>query len=173
MKIWVFEIEKRGLSYIRLGISTALLIFGLLLLIAPILEPPNTVNFGENGIVGSFEHASNISHMQNPVSRAIYTFGDWECHQHASRSFFINGNQMPVCARCTAIFLSISFTAFLLVFIRIKAPFWVIIALIIPMALDGGIQLITPYESNNILRFITGSLAGFATVLAFDSIIED
>ena len=173
MKLPFMEIERRKLSYIRFGISLGLLIFGILLLVAPLLEPPGTVDFGNNGIVGQFEHAQNISQMQNPVAKAIYTFGDWECHQHASRSFFINGNQMPVCARCTGIFLAISLTAFLLVFLRIKVPFWFIIALIVPLAVDGGVQLITSYESTNLIRLITGVLAGFATVVAFDMVIEE
>ncbi len=173
MKLPFMEIERRKFSYIRFTISFGLLIFGLLLLIAPLLEPPGTVDFGNNGIVGRFEHAQNISHMQNPVSKAIYTFGDWECHQHASRSFFINGNQMPVCARCTGIFLSISFTAFFLIFYRIRMPFWLIILLIVPLGVDGVVQLLTPYESTNLIRLITGALAGFATTVAFDMVIEE
>ncbi len=169
----IVDIRKREMSRLRLIISSVLLLFGALLLITPLFEPTGTVNFGEDGMVNGFEHASDISAMRNPVSRLIYTFGDWECHQHASRSFFVNGNQMPVCARCTGIFVSIGIFAFLLVFFRIKMPFWMIIALILPLALDGGIQLITAYESTNILRLITGILAGLATVVGFDSIIED
>ncbi len=167
------EIRRREMSWPRLIMSSALLLFSALLVIAPFLEPPGTVNFGENGAVNTLEHARNISGMQNPVSRLIYTFGDWECHQHASRSFFLNGNQMPVCARCTGIFVSIGIFAFLLVFFRIKMPFWMIVALIVPLALDGGIQLITSYESTNLLRLITGTLAGLATVVGFNTIIED
>ncbi len=168
-----FEVERRKSSAVRIVIGLTLLIFALLLIAAPFLEPPGTVDFGNNGIVGKFEHAGNISHMQNPVAKAMYTFGDWECHQHASRSFFLNGNQMPVCSRCTAIFLSIGITAFALMFFRIRANFWVILLLILPMAVDGVMQLLTPYESTNLIRFITGSLAGFATVIAFDTITED
>ena len=168
-----FEMSRRKASFIRIVIGLSLLIFAVLLIIAPFLEAPGTVDFGNNGIVGKFEHAGNISHMQNPVARAIYTFGDWECHQHASRSFFLNGNQMPVCSRCTAIFLSIGITTFALVFFRIKANFWTILLLILPMAIDGGLQLLTPYESTNLIRFITGALAGFATVIAFDTITEE
>ncbi len=169
----IIRIERREISGPRAVISTLLFVFGLLLVIAPLLEPPGTVNFGENGIVGEFEHSQNISRMQNPISKAVYTFGDWECHQHASRSYFLNGNQMPVCSRCTGIFLSISVFALIFVFFRIKMPFWVIIALIVPLALDGGIQMISSYESTNITRLITGILAGFATIAALDAIIED
>lgn len=169
----LMQIERRELSGPRLLISSLLFIFGMLLLIAPLLEPPGTVNFGENGVVGRFEHYQNISGMQNPVSKAMYIFGDWECHQHASRSYFLNGNQMPVCSRCSGIFISIGISAMIFVFFRIKMPFWMIIALIVPLALDGGIQLISSYESSNIIRLITGILAGFATVAAMDGIIED
>jgi len=169
----IIQIEKRELSRPRLIISSLLFVFGMLLVLAPFLEPAGTVNFGENGIVGRFEHSQDIVHMQNPVSKLIYTFGDWECHQHASRSYFLNGNQMPVCARCTGIFVSMSVFAMLFVFFRVKMPFWRIIALIMPLALDGVVQLMSSYESSNIMRLITGILAGFATVTAFDGIIED
>ena len=33
----------------------------------------------------------------------IYQSGDALCHQKSERSFFLNENQMPFCARCTAI----------------------------------------------------------------------
>lgn len=166
------EVERRDPTKIRISISSAIFLFGILLFIVPVMEPPHTVNFGENGIVGQMEHYENISKMRNPVSKAIYLFGDWECHQHASRSFFINGNQMPVCARCAAIFISISITSLILLFFRIKMPLWLIIVLIVPLAVDGSLQLITSYESTNLIRFFTGYLSGFATVVAFNMIIE-
>jgi hypothetical protein len=37
---------------------------------------------------------------------------------------------------------------------------------LVPIGLDGGIQLVTSYESNNVLRLFTGSLAGIVTMLA-------
>ena len=167
------SIGRRGhLSIARIVVSALLLLLALLLIITPYLEPAGTIDFGEDGRANTIEHRATIDNMSNPVSRAVYLFGDWECHQHASRSFFLHGNQMPVCARCTSIFLFIGLTAIFLMFYRVRMSMMLIMLLILPMALDGGIQLITSYESTNILRFITGALAGMASVLAFDTIFE-
>ena len=36
----------------------------------------------------------------------IYAVGSVVCHQLPDRSFFIEGRQLPVCARCTGLYLS-------------------------------------------------------------------
>lgn len=81
------------------------------------------------------------------------------CHQMPTRSFFVKGYQFPLCARCTGIALG-HLTALLF------APFYTfkikIFILILPLAIDGTIQYITNYESNNLKRVITGFLYGFA-----------
>ena len=35
----------------------------------------------------------------------IYAVGSVICHQLPDRSFFLNGRQLPVCARCTGLYL--------------------------------------------------------------------
>ena len=168
------SVERReNPSLIRVLVSLSLLFLAALLIIAPYLEPPGTIYLGNNGKANTIDHQAEINNLSNPVARAVYYFGDWECHQHADRSFFLHNNQMPVCARCTSIFLFIGLTAFFLVFFRIRMSFLLIVLLIVPMGLDGTIQLITPYESTNLIRFITGALAGFASVIAFDSIFNE
>jgi uncharacterized membrane protein len=47
----------------------------------------------------------------------IFAVGSLVCHQRPERSFFIDGHQLPVCARCTGLYLSgaagiIGFAAF-------------------------------------------------------------
>jgi uncharacterized membrane protein len=39
-------------------------------------------------------------------SALVYVAGSQICHQRAERSFHIAGRQMPVCARCTGIYVS-------------------------------------------------------------------
>jgi uncharacterized membrane protein len=36
----------------------------------------------------------------------IFTVGSVICHQRPERSFFIDGHQLPVCARCTGLYVS-------------------------------------------------------------------
>ncbi len=82
-----------------------------------------------------------------------------KCHQKPERSFFISGYQFPLCARCTGI--ALGHAAALL-----TAPFhtfgYPIALLLLPLAIDGTVQYLTPYESTNCKRVITGALYGFA-----------
>jgi uncharacterized membrane protein len=36
----------------------------------------------------------------------VYSIGSLICHQRPERSFFLEGHQLPVCARCTGLYLS-------------------------------------------------------------------
>ncbi len=91
----------------------------------------------------------------------LYLFFSPICHQLPERSFFIFGHQLPVCARCTGIYFGALAGSF---FAREKSPSPLfLVAALIPMALDGGTQLFLR-ESTNVLRLVTGVIAGFATI---------
>ncbi|NPA76079.1 MAG: DUF2085 domain-containing protein [Euryarchaeota archaeon] len=143
-------------------------IWVVLLFISPALMPPNSIYLGNNGKVSIPDNTPYINaHIHNPVFHAVYISGDYMCHQHADRSFFINGNQMPYCARCTGIFLGLAFGLFLAAYFRVRMGFLLYFLILIPMALDGGIQLITSYESTNLTRIITGMLVGTFSAFVF------
>ncbi len=125
----------------------------------------------------------------NPVFGLVYAFGDINCHQKHDRSWEINENQMPVCTRDVGIFMgffigSLFFRlrgynrwtvrdSFLSVFDdasiesvyindgRLRLMILFLALGIVPMAMDGFTQLLTVYESTNIIRVITGFMAGF------------
>lgn len=82
------------------------------------------------------------------------------CHQRPDRSFFYKGRQLPLCARCTGELFGI-LAGLVLIFVW-QPPVWVPAVLMIPMLLDGGLQLKTAYESNNLKRVITGFLFGYS-----------
>lgn len=42
--------------------------------------------------------------------------------------------------------------------------FWAVVCMMIPMVFDGVLQLVTPYESGNIRRLLTGILFGIAFI---------
>ena len=68
-------------------------------------------NHGEGGSVGhdQSQHGGNFAWSElNPIWALAYGFGDLNCHQKHERSWEINGNQMPVCARDIGIFLGFS-----------------------------------------------------------------
>lgn len=85
------------------------------------------------------------------------------CHQIPERSFFIKGKQLPLCARCTGIFVGYILGIILACVVGYR-KLLLISLLIIPMLIDGGIQLIFKKESNNIRRFVTGILGGIGII---------
>jgi uncharacterized membrane protein len=117
-------------------------------------------------------------------SAFIYAFGDLNCHQKNERSWQINGNQMPVCTRDIGIFFGLALGGFvfsrrglnrwtvrdsmLSIFpddrleyvyrknLRTKAVLLIAAITVIPLAIDGFTQMLTSYESTNIMRIITG-----------------
>ena len=86
------------------------------------------------------------------------------CHCRADRSFFFRGTQFPICARCTGMGIGFLIAAVSLWFYR--PSFWLTILLMIPMIIDGVLQLKTSYESNNLRRFFTGILFCYG-IIAF------
>ncbi len=92
------------------------------------------------------------------------------CHQKASRSFVIKGYQLPVCARCTGMFLGYIIGLILSVMNAISILIGII--LIIPCFIDGFIQYRYNYESTNSRRFLTGFLAGIGYLIVIIGIIR-
>lgn len=85
------------------------------------------------------------------------------CHQLPQRSFFYKGKQFPVCARCTGIHLGyLSFPVFL--FSIFNLSLWLSILLVLPTLIDGLTQAFFNRESNNLLRFLTGLIAGIGAM---------
>lgn len=99
------------------------------------------------------------------TSNLIYFAFSVTCHQLPERSFFLFDHKFAVCSRCTGIYFGALITTVIYpLFLKIdnkrtpgKGP---LILTIIPIALDGGIQLITSYESTNAIRFLTGAIFG-------------
>ena len=178
---WI--IEWRGLKIPTAGI----IIFGVSLffsagmILAPLTLPADSIS-DLTGKVGTVENA-DITEDMNPYAKYFYDAGDSNCHTKSERSFFINGNQMPFCARDVGIFFGITLGLLLTLFIRIELKWWWLIYGLVPIALDGGVQLLSSsfginvlgyaYESINLLRILTGGLAGIVTSLALGWVIYD
>lgn len=134
-----------------------------------------------------------------PFPKLIYYAGDAECHQISNRTIHLNGNQMPICARDVSIFLFLSVGMFLgmltqrnyyisagllsifpkkfrdLVNRKNSAKWFAAlftILCLVPLGIDGGLQLFTGYESTNLVRFLTGLPAGLIAGLLFAVIIK-
>ncbi len=154
--------------------------------LAPITLAPESVS-GLNGRANVLDFPDLWDSLP-PYHRVIYYFGDFNCHQKWYRSFSINDNQMPVDARMTSIFAFANFGFVTMMFVEVEVSmsntmlnmfpkrirgfiekrfkpeiFAVILVVtaILPVAIDGFYQLLTPYESTNLTRVLTGIPSGW------------
>jgi uncharacterized membrane protein len=150
------------------------MIWVFLLFLAPVVLPSGSVS-DLSGVVGSSDNAAVINDLPFPWN-AVYTFGDLFCHQKAERSLFLNGNEMPFCTRCTAIWLGLAFgLGFMVLYtIELNGKFFVaIIFSLVPLGIDGIGQLFGFWESTNLVRMLTGLPAGMICGVALGIIFDE
>lgn len=87
------------------------------------------------------------------------------CHNRSDRSFFIRGQKLPLCARCTGIFIGIILG--IIIFLLYKIKISILILLLFPLCIDGFSQSFFCYESTNNKRLFTGLLFGISLVNLF------
>lgn len=87
------------------------------------------------------------------------------CHQRADRSFFINGKQFPVCARCTGVLLGKCIAIAL--FHSVSLSNFTLTSFCLIMFLDWLLQYLGIKESTNVRRLVTGTLCGYALLTLF------
>jgi len=169
--------------------------------IAPLTIAPGTFAYTEGG-------ANVIDHWDlyakpsfNWYAKVIYAVGDAQCHQLWYRSLWINGNQMPIDARMTSLYIfgiigllwsmmtpaavtasegiANAFSPRIRASARrigdVKFASLVILLGLLPVAIDGFTQLFaayTQYESTNLIRVITGIPGGIVTGLLLGMMIK-
>lgn len=152
-------------------IEAILLAVLLAIVIAPLALPNDSIG-GLDGSIGSLDHGEDLDDVPWP-QRAIYLLGDINCHQQDDRSFDLNGNQMPFCARDLGLLAGAVLGLAAFVLLGRKVPWTWFLVLLVPMALDGVVQAITDYESSNIVRLFTGAIAGLAAGYGAGTLIDD
>ena len=168
--------ERRGKSsrLIILIFFIPFMAWALLQFLAPMAVPTGSVN-DLSGLVGVSDNDKLFEDFPAPWG-SIYECGDRLCHQKDERSYLINENQMPFCVRCTAIWLGLAIGLGFMVFYRMELDirFLVIILIgLVPIGIDGVGQLLGFWESTNIVRVITGLLAGGVCGVAIGLIIDE
>ena len=149
-------------------------IWMLLQFLAPFALPRGSVS-ELSGIVGFSDNENVIQRMSFPWNVA-YSSGDRLCHQKADRSLFLNENEMPFCARCTAIWFGLVVGLGFMVLYTIELNEKFLIALIIaliPIGIDGIGQLFGLWESTNLIRIFTGLPAGLICGIAIGIILDE
>jgi len=167
--------EKRGrFSKTIIAFFVLFFLWAALQFLAPMFLPQGSVvDLTGNTVITNNEEA--ISEMPFPWN-AIYSTGDSLCHQKAERSFFINGNQMPFCSRCTAIWMGLAIGLGFIVFYKIQLDEKFILAIIVglvPIGIDGLGQNFGFWESTNVIRMITGLMTGIICGVAIGLIIDE
>lgn len=156
--------------------------------IAPFTIAPGTFAY-QVGTANQMNHWNLWSSLWI-YPQAVYAFGDIQCHQLWYRSLWLNGNQLPMCARMTSMYIFANFglvaAAFaqpstsssrvmidaMPAFIRKRLARFsaergaaiILLVGLLPIAIDGFYQLfsdVTHYESTNITRILTGVPGGF------------
>ena len=105
----------------------------------------------------------------NTTARGIYGAFAVLCHQIPERSYFIDGHQFAVCARCTGVYGG--FTLMLLLYPLIGSlkntvtppRSWLFLAAI-PLAIDVGVNVAGFWQNTHTSRLLTGALLGGAAV---------
>lgn len=169
----------------------ALLVLNLVwtasLFVAPYTVPPGSFANEVGG--ANFVDHGDIWETFPMYARVVYTFGDSQCHQLYFRSFWLNGNQMPIDARMTSMYIFANLGVLAVMFAQPststgqvvlnvfplfvrkhlqrlgaeRAGALIVIAGMLPTAIDGFTQLfaIGGYESTNLMRVLTGAPLGY------------
>jgi uncharacterized membrane protein len=109
-----------------------------------------------------------------------YAVGAVICHQQAARSFAIWSQQLPVCARCTGIYIGAAFVA-LVSALRITgtkvaqgfSPARTMIVAALPTAATLAYEWSTNTTPSNVVRAIAGFPLGAAVAWVILSAVDD
>jgi len=104
--------------------------------------------------------APYLESRQSEVASFFYSILKPFCHQKPSRSLWIFGSPMGVDARSFALYTAFLLTGFSLRSYLRQTKSRIGLLLLLPILMDGFTQLFGYRESTNILRLLTGPLAG-------------
>ena len=105
------------------------------------------------------------------INQRIEAFGKAPlCNLIPEHGICIKGFYLPLCARCTGVFIGCIITIFIFLFVIRKSKYRLSLhitffLLSIPCLIDGLLQYVWLIESDNYRRIITGLLLGASIVL--------
>ena len=109
---------------------------------------------------------SNFWNTLPVYPRIIYYFGDFNCHQIEHRSFVINGNQMPMCARDAGIFMGLAVGLIIPIILPATITASEIILTLFPRKLSNKIR-----RTDERIRKRTGFDVRFSPLLGISSVL--
>jgi uncharacterized membrane protein len=123
-------------------------------------------------VSGAVACTSAIAHGASMKWRLLFRLF---CHGIPSHCLSLWGVPMPICARCTAIYVGLFSGLMLFLAIPWVQERWLRVAVwiaLLPMAVDGTTQLLRLRDSTNPLRVATGATAGIVFGMWVLSVIE-
>ena len=97
------------------------------------------------------------------------------CHRRPDRTLSYKNHYFPLCARCTGFYISGFIFLIIFLIINIHYPKYLLVIYVlslIPLAIDGITQYFGFRESTNLIRVVTGVIAGFGVGLLLSMIIK-
>ena len=98
------------------------------------------------------------------ASAWIYRVQAAGCSQQPGHSVWVCGHPMGICARHTAIYAALGISAAVpemsASLRRIRWRVWMLSACLLPVAADGGLELLHRWAPTMLTRLVTGALAG-------------
>ncbi len=98
-------------------------------------------------------------------------YGFCFCHRRKDRTVKFYGLENYFCSRCMGLLFG-GILGILLIWIRFEIPIILLILLMIPMLIDGFLQLFNFRESDNYFRLSTGFCFGLSLPLLINLIIN-
>jgi uncharacterized membrane protein len=96
---------------------------------------------------------------------AVYAAGSQICHQRPERSFHIGGRQMPVCARCTGLYVSAAAAVPIALLIAVSWPSRrariVFVLAALPTVLTWSLEYLGLAHFSNLARAVCAVPLGF------------
>jgi Predicted membrane protein (DUF2085) len=125
------------------------------------------------GVAYAVSHARGSS-LVAAFSAAGYAVGSLICHQRPDRSFHLWGAQLPVCARCTGVYVGAALAGIAPALRRVSAgsrlrgrrvrPMLLLTAFATPALLTLVFEWTTGITPSNTTRAATGVLVGWAVM---------
>jgi len=97
---------------------------------------------------------------------ALFPIGTFICHQRPERSFFFHGHQLPVCGRCTGLYIGAAVAAPVALALAAALPAsrarWMLAIAAIPTAVTWLLEFGAGVPFSNTARFVAALPLGFA-----------
>lgn len=156
----------KGLRLLLIGVFSAVL---LLMVSAPLAMPYGSVNGLEGGHPVEPDFFDTWDTLE-PLPAMVYAVGDILCHQDASRSFELNGSQLPICVRDLSALMGMIAGLALCIFCGDRLRTYAFPLLLVSFVLMIADVVIQNSLDLNVFatRILTGAFCGIAVSAAVD-----